>query len=452
MNRDTARTAYLGATVIDATGAAPQESVGLVAENGVITWIGPAAELNGSVDLERVDVSGKYLIPGLMDANTHLVAQAFDPEFALRYDPGCYDELVIEAAQVALKAGLTTVFDTWGPLEALRRVRDRVNAGEVTASRIFLAGNIIGNEGPWADDNAGRMYASLNPVVVEQVNYHWEQGVGGDLPWMSADGVRQAVRQYVETKGIDFVKFAGSVHKDIKFLTFSPDAQRAIVEEAHRVGLTAQACTITPEALKVAIQAGVDLLQHGNITGRYPMPRETVELIANRQLPCCTFLTTARFMDAVRTDAQGFGSIMIAKEENDRNLVAAGVKILLADDACLWGPTAKTSPAWGMYLDVPDLYMDLGRSHFLWLRAASELGMAPMDALLAATRNIAEAYGVLDDIGTLEVGKRADLLVLDANPLDDPENYRRIAEVVKDGSVVDRATLPEHPVLTREVA
>jgi imidazolonepropionase-like amidohydrolase len=442
--------AFVGATVIDATGAPPRENAAIVVDDGRISWVGPVADLGASTELERVDAVGKDVIPGLMDANVHLVSHSFDPEFLLRYEPGCYDELVVEAAQVALKVGLTTVFDTWGPLEALRRVRDRVNAGEVTAARIFCAGNIIGNDGPWADDNAGRMYARLNPAVVARVNQHWEQGVGGDLPWRTPEGVREAVREYVETSGIDFVKYAGSVHKDIKFLTFSPDAQRAIVEEAHGAGLTAQACTITPEALKIAIQAGVDLLQHGNITGRYPMPQETVDLIADRQLPCCAFLTTQRFMEAVRADPQGFGSIMIAKEQNDRNLIAAGAKLLLADDACVWGPTAKTSPAWGMYLGVPDHYMDLGHSHLRWFRAASELGMDPMAALQAATRNIAEAYGKLDEIGTLEPGKAADFLVLDANPLEDPENYGRIADVVKDGKIVDRDALPENPVLLRE--
>src|SRR5438067_262144 len=80
---------------------------------------------------------------------------------------------------------------------------------------------------------------------------------------------------------------------------------------------------------------------------------------------------------------------------------------------------------------------ELGSSHILWLRAAIERGMAPMDALLAATRNIAQAYRKDDELGTVEPNKRADLLVLDANPLDAPENYGRIAHVVKDGHLVD---------------
>jgi cytosine/adenosine deaminase-related metal-dependent hydrolase len=77
--------------------------------------------------------------------------------------------------------------------------------------------------------------------------------------------------------------------------------------------------------------------------------------------------------------------------------------------------------------------------------------MDPMDALLAATRNIAQAYRKDDELGTIEPGKRADLLVLDGDPLTDVENYRRITQLVKDGAVVDRERLPEDPVLTRRV-
>ena len=126
--------------------------------------------------------------------------------------------------------------------------------------------------------------------------------------------------------------------------------------------------------------------------------------------------------------------------------------MLYGDDAAVWGPTARTGPAWSGIVSMPDQYMDLGRSHVLWFRAASEQGMAPMDALLAATRNVAEAMGKGDELGTIERGKRADLLVLDGDPLDDHDNYGRVSCIVKDGEIVDVAALPEAPVLTRREA
>ena len=98
--------------------------------------------------------------------------------------------------------------------------------------------------------------------------------------------------------------------------------------------------------------------------------------------------------------------------------------------------------------DVPDVSIELGESHFLWLEAVIERGMAPMEALLSATRYVAEAYGQGAEIGSLEPGKRADLVVLDGDPLVDVSNYRRIAEVIKDGVLVDRHSLPTSPVLT----
>ncbi len=428
----------------------------MVVEKGRISWIGAAsdtaetAETRGAGDLRRVDVTGKYLIPGLLDANAHMVMQN-DPEILLRYEPGHYDELVLEAAQVALRSGITTVFDTWGPLEALRRVRDRINAGKVVGSRIFLGGNIIGNDGPWSSDFFP--YGErLNPAAAERINRHWEQGVGAELTWMPAEDVRLAVRNYIASSGIDFVKYASSAHAQHRFIALSPDAQRAIVEEAHAAGMIVQACTLAPEALKLAIAAGVDLLTHGNSTGRYPMPQETLDQIVDRHLPCVITLYTERFMAAARADGrfpEHWGTTFAAKENNARRLINAAATILHATDGGVFGPTVQGSPWLGELFRLPDTPLPLGSGSILWHQAMIERGMTPMDALVAATRNIAQAYGK-DELGTVQEGKRADLLILDANPLDDPANYTRITHVVKDGQVIDHRGLPEHPVLTRD--
>src|SRR5688572_14655055 len=115
--------AFIGATQIDGTGSEPLRDSAIVSTNGRITWIGPASQLEVD-NVRQVDVRGKYVIPGLLDANVHLVLVR-DPDILLRFEAGWYDDLVLEAAQIALRAGFTTVFDTWGPLESLRRVRDR---------------------------------------------------------------------------------------------------------------------------------------------------------------------------------------------------------------------------------------------------------------------------------------------------------------------------------------
>jgi imidazolonepropionase-like amidohydrolase len=435
---------FVGATLIDGTGSPPRSDTAVAVRDGRISWVGPASDLDQENATHCIDVRGKYLIPGLMDANVHLVLR-IDPEVLLKYGPGEYDELVLEAAQIALKAGITTVFDTWGPLQSIRRIRDHINEGGTIGSRIFCAGNIIGNNGPWSA-NFVPAYSSMNPAVVARVNRHWEQGVGGELAWMSSDAARDVVREYIATSGIDFVKYASAAHGARQLIALSPDVQRGIVEEAHAAGMTAQACAGTPETLKLAIEAGVDLLQHGTTSGLYPMTQETMDLIVSRQLPCVVLLYTDRH---VATIPESFRTIMLVKDDNDRRIIKAGGKLMQATDGGIVGPNWETSPWLGSVAGCEDLPWRLGESHILWLQAARDHEMAPMDALLAMTRNIAEAYDKDDELGTLEPGKRADLLVLDADPLEDPENYRRIMSVVKDGVVIDRDRLPEHPVLTQ---
>jgi len=116
--------------------------------------------------------------------------------------------------------------------------------------------------------------------------------------------------------------------------------------------------------------------------------------------------------------------------------------------AAALGPRLSSSPLFGPFAQAPDLPTELGEAHFLWLQAAQERRMPPMAALLAATRDIAIAYKKDGEPGTLETGKRADLVILDADPLADARNYRRIHLVIKDGKLVDRDSLPSQPVLT----
>jgi adenine deaminase len=98
-----------------------------------------------------------------------------------------------------------------------------------------------------------------------------------------------------------------------------------------------------------------------------------------------------------------------------------------------------------------DNLAELGEGHFHWLKAMEEKGFPAMDGLRAATRNIAVAYGKDDDLGTLEPGKIADILILNDDPLQAAENYRSIHMIIKDGVMVDRMSLPANPILTKAV-
>ncbi len=439
------KVAIVGGTVLDGTGNPAADDAVVLIDGERIAAVGPRATTPVPPDATVVEAAGRYVIPGLMDANVHLSSAL--PDTLLEYE-GRYEGLVEEAAQVALRAGVTTVFDTWGHLESLVAVRDRINRGEVVGSRMYVAGNIIGFGGPMSSD----FYAPgsfLSPRTVSRINAQWEQGVGQELMWETPGEVARRVRDYIGRSGIDFVKYAGCAHVT-PYITFSEPTQKLIVEEGHRAGLTVQAHTLSVESLRMEIEAGADVLQHGNLT-RTPIPDDTIDTVVGKQLPVAALINTEGYLDWVHS----LGPVPMRKafsrqqDANDRRLIEAGARLLLTTDGSVLGPTKLSHPAIAPYAGgAVDPPYELGESHFRWLVAVTERGLAPMDALLAATSNVAEAYGLSQDLGTLEPGKRADLLILEADPLQDVANYRRIVAVYKDGAAVDRDGLPLHRYLT----
>lgn len=436
--------AIRNATLIDGTGAGPAPGTTILAgTGGRITAIGPDARLTVPEGVQVIDAAGAHVIPGLMDANVHLVA-ARTPDTLLDFR-GRYHELALEAAELTLKYGLTTVFDTWGPAGPLTTARDAIDTGTAQGSRIFCAGNIIGLGGPLSRDftDPGTV---LQRDTVAEINAVWEEGTGPRLASMTVEEVADRVAEYIERTGVDFVKYAGTDHRgEMYFLMFSEAAQQAIADTARRHGKTVQAHTTTVESLRIEVSVGADLLQHGDITVEQPIPAALLDEIAEKNIPTAALVVTDRHLawsgeklDGAMRDARRIADI------NQRELIARGARLLLTTDGFAYGPRIKEHPGFraGTLRDeVPDLPVQLGLSHLHWIRGALERGMTPMEALRSATAYPAEAYGVAADVGTLEVGKYADLLVLDANPLDDASAYGRLRHVVKEGRLVDRDSL-----------
>lgn len=437
--------AIVGATIIDGNGGPPIDDGVILIKDERIAAIGTRS-IPVSPDAKKVSAAGKFVIPGLMDANVHLF-YAITPGALARFD-GYYEDVIAEAAQIALRSGLTTVFDTWGPREALSHVRDRISEGDIVGSRVFLAGNIIGLGGPTSSDFFSQSRGVLSKGAADTIDARWERGVGPDLLWMTPEEVRARVRRYIEDDHPDFVKYAGSGHAQMQLISFSERVQRVIVEEGHRAGLTVQAHTTSPESLRMEIEAGADLLQHCDITGMERMPDETVAAIAQRRIPCAAFFVTQRFLAWIDAHEPELSKLYRTKDENDHRLVAANAPLLLATDEGVWPADAAENPLLKGFVLPDDSHYVMGAAHLHWLKAAEELGMPPMAALMAGTRNIARAYHVDRNLGTLEKGKIADLLILDKDPLQNADNYAAISLIIKDGQIVDRGSLPTHPKLT----
>ncbi len=345
------------------------------------------------------------------------------------------------------------MFDTWGPRAALIKARDMINAGQAPGSRIYLAGNIIGFSGPLGPDFREGSAAHVSKAFAKRTNETWEQGTGRELLWMPPDTLRAALRKYTG-QGVDFLKFGGSGHVDMNLISFSERAQRVITEEGHRAGKTVQTHTTSPESLDMAIEAGVDIITHGDISGPvYPIPEETLKKLVDRGISVSVLAITARSLAAMTKNSPNglLTPYMKISAQNIRNMIKAGVRLMVSTDAGVENPVLLTESL-TLAVDTIDARTKLGEGHFNALVGLEEAGMAPMEILKAATSNIARAYKLDRDLGTLEPGKIADLVVLDTDPLASAKNYRRIRSVIKDGKVVDLAAFPVAPIISTQKA
>lgn len=440
-----------GGTVIDAVADRPLFSHDVLIQGSRIVAIAPANQLETEGDTTVINAAGKFLIPGLMNANVHLFGLHALEGYARHW--GHYDDLILESAQVALRSGITTVFDTWGPRRHLINVRDQIASGHGIGSRIFCAGNIIGFDGPFSADFFPKAADVASTSFVRKVNAIWVENVGRHLMWLTPEEVAIEVGKYIKG-GIDFIKYASNEHYPGAFIAFSPHSQRAIVEEAHRAGLTAQAHSMSVEGLRLAIEAGCDLVTHCNITGSTRIPTETLDAMVTRGTGAVVFpFTERRFQLIMRTVSETERTIWRASDTNVRNMIKAGARLMLANDGSVVTSEWAEDPQFGnSWITVPDEdnLCQLATGHFAWFKAMEEKECPPLEMLRAATKNIAVAYGLEGDLGTLEAGKRADIIILDKNPLEAAENYRSIHFVIKDGMLVDREGLPQKRIMTKQ--
>ena len=254
----------------------------IVVSDGRIAAAGKRSAVAIPSDAKTVDAAGKFVIPGLMDANVHLVLGS-SIEFVVRYE-GHYEDLNRGSrAGDAEKRGHHGV-RLVGAAAQLLNVRDRVRKGDVVGSRMFVAGNIVGFSGPFGREFNRNAETTASKALVSRINAVWEENVGPPLLYMTPDEVRVEIRKYL-ARGIDFLKYGVSTHNNL-YLQFSPEAQKAIVEETHRAHLIAQTHTTNVMSLKHAIDAGDDMLQHCDVTGPVAIPDALLDLLRERNVYC----------------------------------------------------------------------------------------------------------------------------------------------------------------------
>jgi imidazolonepropionase-like amidohydrolase len=459
--------AIVGATLIDGTGGPALPNATIIVRGKRIAAAGPRASVAIPAGAQVVDATGKYATPGFIDTNVHLSLYN-NGESMVRYEDR-FLPLVIEAAQTELKYGITTVRDSYGALVPLVAVRDSIAHGRLLGPRMLVAGNIVGWGGPKSP-----LFSNSTPSTYfdERMMDFIAQGAGEELLDLPPDELRVAMNKYLD-KGPDFVKYGGTAHTN-SLITFSPRQQEALVDAVHKRGLFAETHSTNPEPLRISVLAGIDLIQHPEVHD-VPIPDDLVKLIVDHKVICSILANSitgkpwkdyakaqqradSARADSVKNDTLKAMSRTKTGWELRRERDAKRTAVRRANAQALIKGGCTTTPSTDTYLSgapefsrTPrvDAHLMPGTATLAAIEGLVELGMTPAQALVAATKNGAIASQGLKDFGTIETGKYADLLLLDADPLADIHNIRKLSFVMKEGRIVDRNTLPEMPVWTK---
>jgi imidazolonepropionase-like amidohydrolase len=468
--------AFVGATVIDGNGGDPLPTSTVLIQGTSIAAVGRDDAVHILDETHIIDATGKFLLPGFIDTNVHLAPFAFSEEL-VRYRER-FSDIALETAQLMLRHGITTVHDSYGALKPLLATRDAIARGDAIGPRLYVAGNILGYGGPGSAtfgspgtfafdwDLWGVAPTGLS-FFLEQIQDEFTEGAGEELIDMEPDELRQTINAYLD-KGVDFVKYGGTTHIHWPALIlFSPEAQAVIVEETHRRGKFVETHSTSPEGIRISLEAGIDLVQHPELLD-VPMSDRVAELHVSNKVICSMHTgfysgngwkiyqgkqeaereKPSRELRRPHTGMERRREFMKRKHgwwrSNAQKLLRYGCTMTAASDA--------------VSLQAPELTRESEALPSMWLPGSStleaieglvEIGMSPMQTLVAATRNGALAARALDEYGTIEVGKAADLLLLDADPLADIHNIWKQSLVMAGGRIVDTADLPTAPVLCR---
>ena len=396
-------------TLIDGTGAAPKRNAAVYVEDGRIARIDTSgAAPKAEPGLDVLDGTGKFLIPGLWDMHAH------------------YEQ--VEWGPIYLAAGVTTVRDCGNEFDYITTVRDAIQSGRGIGPRLLVAGIIDGN----------------GPIALGAVT--------ADTP----DEARAIVRRYKE---------AGAVQIKI-YSSMKPALVPVIAEEAHKLGLTVTGHVPEGMTTAQAVEAGYDGINHIHFVTRdllhmrrgEPLPQpdftspdtrrqlalfkkhrtvfdDTTALFELMTHPASTPIDTFEpgIDHVAKPLAAALNGIGASPEDVEKSrkryeLLVATLRELHKQGLTIVAGTDQAIPGYSLHREL-EIYV--------------QAGFTPMEALQAATSVPARVLGMDKEVGTVQVGKRADLLLLGGDPLADIRNTRRIAKTIASGSVYDPAPLWE---------
>ena len=405
---------FRNCTLLDCTGAEPTAGATVVVEGERITRVtrGDAAVPR---DATAIDCDGRTVMPGLTDAHVHAAIVDTDPGAARANAPATLALRIKDVLEQTLDAGFTTVRDAFGLDWGFAQASER---GLLRAPRLLFTGSCLsqtGGHGDWREPHHQHAPVEGIPGLIATPRIC-------DSP----DAMRLAAREQLRI-GAHAIKIMGgggcmSPTDELEHTQFTIEEMAAACYEARTVGKLAMAHVYTPQGIRNAVAAGVRSIEHGNFldeesaaamreAGAYFVPTlTTYELISqfgeSHGIP-------RRMLDKInKARTGGARSLEVAR--------AAGLKICSGSDVL-----AAMQPFKAMELSLK----------------AAVLG--PHEAILSATRTNAELFGLADEIGTVEAGKRADLILVDGQPLDDIailQDATRVRLVMRDGTVLKDLT------------
>jgi imidazolonepropionase-like amidohydrolase len=373
-------------------------------DNGIITQSGPTAAIKLPDGVKPIELGGLTCLPGLIDAHVHLTEDASEHGYrALANSIPRQATVGVKNARITLMAGFTSVRNVGAEGYSDVAVRDAIEAGDVPGPRMEVAGPMMSITGGHGDEN-------LLPY-----EYHRSGEGVADGPW----AVRAKVREIVKY-GADLIKIAASGGVLSKgdaagAEQFSYEEMKAIVDEAHKLGRKVAAHAHGTQAIKDAILAGVDSVEHSSL-----IDAEGIKLakahgtylvfdIYNDDFILSEGLKNGMLPESIEKE-KGIGRL---QRENFRKAFQAGAKMAFGTDAAVYphGDNAK---------------------QFLKM---VEWGMQPIDAIRAATLNAADLMGWKDKVGELTPGHYADLIAVAGDPTADVGVLQHVSFVMKGGAV-----------------